>query len=553
LSFLTEGLLLLGAGRILENRKIFDRAAKKADSALQKDDLTSAIAWAKIAAHFAFVRHSGIYMSPALEQTMLEVARRIKQQPPDVSGAFYMKNKPRNMGKMRFLHVITEGYAAGGHSLFVARWINNTLENSVHSLIATAQKGEIPAMLRGAVDASGGWVVSLTELSPDLVEQALLLRLLAQDWADVIVLFIHPFDPLPLVAFGVSGGPPVVYCNHADHAFWLGASIADAVFDYHWAGSEICQKHRGTGASKILPIPLEKNSVQQPKEDARAELGFKGEAVLLTVGRDEKYYPYDGFDFLAAMTGFLNEHINVKLVAAGPQNTGKWRMASDASGGKIEVLGQIDRSELEKYYLAADVYVPSFPCGSGTALLEAALHNLPIVGLHIDQLPNFSLEDDVGFIKLKVHQPNLDGFVGALEAAISNSHSRLEKALLVKENVEREHCPPGWNSYLNDALQALPSQHRVRTTKAADQALNHIDMYWENISAQMMGNELAEHSYSRLIRVYGKYLSKTDMLGGQAMSLLSASLQVDSFKRSRQFFSSLKESVNSAFVSRVSA
>jgi len=454
---------------------------------------------------------------------------------------------------MRFLHVVTEGYPTGGHSLFVARWITNTFETSVHSLIATAQNGAIPALLRDAVDASGGWVMSLSELSPDLVEQALLLRLLAQDWADVIVLSIHPFDPLPTVAFGVSSGPPVVYCNHADHAFWLGASVADIVFDYHDAGCEICRKHRGTGASKILPIPLEKSRSEQTKDDARAELGFKDEVVLLTVGREEKYYPYNGFDFVEVMGSFLKNRPNVKLVAAGPQSVGRWRVASEASGGKIEALGQIERNELEKYYVAADVYVPSFPCGSGTALLEAALHNLPIVGLHIDQLPNFSLEDDVGFSKLKVHQPTLDGFMSALEAAVGNSKLRLEKALLVKENVEREHCPPGWNRYLNDALQALPSQHKVHTPKAVDTAPDNVDVYWENISAQMMGNELAEHTYSRLLRVYGKYLSKAEVLGGQAMSLLSASLQVDSFKRTRQFFSSVKESVDSVFAGNVNA
>jgi glycosyltransferase involved in cell wall biosynthesis len=539
--------------RITLNRKLFDKATKKADGALRKNDLTSVIIWSKIAAHFAFVRHPGIYMSPALEKTLIEVAQKIKQRPPEVSGAFYLKNKPKNIGKMRCLHVITESYATGGHSPFVARWIQNTVDTSVHSIIATAQNGKISSILKGAVDSSGGWHISLPELSTDLVEQALLLRFLAQDWADLVVLLVHPFDPIPTVAFGVPGGPPVVYCNHADQAFWLGTSIADVVVDYHSAASEICQKRRGTLPSKILPIPLTKNELQHQRDKIRADLGFnQKDSIMLTVGREEKYYPYENYDYLATMAGFLKNRSNVRLVAAGPQNSGRWRHASDALGGKIQALGTVDRDQLEKLYTAADMYVPSFPCGSGTALLEAAMHKLPIVGLHLDQLPHLSIKDDVGFDKQKVHQSTLGGFTRALEDTIDNSQLTQKKARLVKENVENEHCSPGWNNYLNGVLQSLPSQHKIHIPKAVDETADYVDAYWEFMTAQMMGDELPEHSYSRLINVYSRYLSKADMLNGQAESLMSALRRIDSFKRTRQFLGSFKATFDSAFASPVS-
>ena len=540
--------------RIAQNRKVFDRAAKKAHSALEKNDLNSAIAWSKIAAHFAFVRHPGIYTSPVLENTLIEVAQRIKQQPPDVSGAFYLKNKPKNIGKMRFLHVVTESYGAGGHTPFVARWIENTLDNSVHSLVATGHNRELPSILKDAVNESGGWYSSLTELSENFVEQALLLRLLAQNWADIIVLLIHPFDPIPTVAFGVEGGPPVVLCNHADHAFWLGASVADVVVDYHPSGGALSVERRGTVASKLLPIPLTKSVPPPQKSDVRSELGFgKNETVLLTIGRDEKFYPFDGFDFFEVMVGFLKRHSNVRLVAVGPPNIGRWRQASAEVDGKIEVLGTVDRDELEKYYAAADVYVASFPCGSGTSLLEAAMHNLPIVGLHLSQLPHLSLQDDVGFTQLGVHQSTVDGFKASLESTITNCQNNRQKAELVRENVEREHCSPGWNRYLNDILQSLPSQHSIHNPKVSSQSTDYVDAYWENLSSHMMGNELPEHSMGRLIRVYSENLSKADMVNGQAENLMFAFLKVDSFKRSRQFFSSFREFVDSALARRSSA
>lgn len=536
--------------QIAENQRIFKKTVEKANHALSKGDLTSAIAWAKIAAHFAFIRHPGIYMYPELENLLIEAARRIEQEPPDVTGAFYLKTKPKNFSKMRFLHVITESYSTGGHSPFVARWIHNTLDSSVHSVITTAQNSELPAILRDAVSESGGWYCSLTELSPNLVEQALLLRLLAQNWADTIVLLIHPFDPLPSVAFGVEGGPPVIFCNHADHTFWLGSGIADVTVNYHVAAGKLDAERRGISNSKLLPIPLSKNKPVSQNSEVRRQLGFgEQDVVLLTVGRAEKFYPFGNYDFLDVMVAFLRGHPNVRLVAAGPASEGRWQEASAQVEGRIQALGTVGREELEKFYAAADVYVASFPCGSGTSLLEAAMHNLPIVGLHLSELPHLSLEDDVGFAKLKVHKASLEGFSESLDFAAGNCRSNHQRARarLVKENVEHEHCAPGWNSYLDNVLQSLPSQHAVHVPKAFGNEIDFTDVYWEALSAQMMANELPQHSFSRLVRVYGGCLSKGDLLGAQAESLMSAFLKIDNFKRTKQFFLDFKEFVSSVF------
>ncbi len=546
----------IGNPQIAENQRIFKKAQEKASNALSKNDLNSAIAWSKIAAHFAFLRHPGVYMSPELENLLLEVARRIEQEPPDVSGAFYLKTKPKNFGKMRFLHVLTESYSTGGHSPFVARWIRNTLDSSVHSVIATAQTGELADILRDAVGISGGYYCSLSELSGSLVEQALLLRLLAQNWADTIVLLTHPFDPIPCAAFGVNGGPPVIYCNHADHAFWLGRSIADITVNYHSSAQELNARRRGIPDSKLLPIPLSKNSPPPQNQWLRHELGFcEQDVVLLSVGRPEKFYPFGGYDFLGEIVEFLTSHPDVKLVVAGPEFVDRWRSASAEVQGRIRALGTVSREELEKYYSAADVYVASFPCGSGTSMLEAAMHNLPVIGLHLSELPHLSLEDDVGFSNLGVHKSSIKDFLEALDLAVQNCRSSSQRiqAGLIKENVERAHCSPGWNSYLDAVLQSLPSQHTVHPPPLLKEETDYTDIYWEHLSSQMLSNELPQHSFSRLVRVYGRHLSKGDMLAPQAESLMSAFTKIDNFKRTRQFFMDFKEFVSSAFESRVSA
>jgi glycosyltransferase involved in cell wall biosynthesis len=536
--------------QIAENQRLFKKTVKRASSALDRGNLASAIAWAKIAAHFAFIRHPGVYTDSTLENLLLDIARRIDQQPPDVSGAFYLKAKPKNFGKMRFLHVLTESYDTGGHSSFVARWIENTVESSVHSVIATAQHSELPAILRDAVAKSGGWYCSLAELSSDLTEQALLLRLLARNWADAIVLLIHPFDPIPIVAFGIEGGPPVILCNHADHAFWLGNTIADITVDYHSSATKLGQKRRGIKNAKLLPIPLTKKSPIAHSIGMREHLGFsEQDVILLTVGRQEKFYPFGGYDFLEVMVRFLENHPNVKLVAAGPKSMDRWEKASALVEGRIQALGTVERSELEKYYALSDVYVTSFPCGSGTALLEVAMHSLPIVGLHIGELAHLSLEDDVGFKKLKVHQPSLGDFLQALDFATLNCHSKQQKdkAEVVKKNVEREHCAPGWNNYLDRVLQSLPSQHSIYAPQVVEEKTDYSDVYWETLSAQMMANEQPQHSLSRLVRVYGNNLPKSELIGAQASSLYVAFLRVNNFQKSKQFLLEFKEFISCIF------
>ena len=62
---------------ILQSQKLFNRALTKAEATYNKGNLNGAIAWAQTAAHLASVRHPGFYVSPALENLLLEIAEKI--------------------------------------------------------------------------------------------------------------------------------------------------------------------------------------------------------------------------------------------------------------------------------------------------------------------------------------------------------------------------------------------------------------------------------------------------------------------------------------------
>ena len=122
------------------------------------------------------------------------------------------------------------------------------------------------------------------------------------------------------MAFGVSEGPPVIFLNHADHAFWLGASVADVVANLRPSGQKITLCRRGIKNSKILPIPILKAEPTPDYEVIRKQLGIKKDKiVLLTVGDQFKYTPFGGYDFVSIMEKLLRRNPNVILFAIGPK------------------------------------------------------------------------------------------------------------------------------------------------------------------------------------------------------------------------------------------
>lgn len=531
--------------KLFENKELFNKIVRKSRAASDNGDLELAVAWTKIAAHFAFVRHPGIYTSLELENLLVNIAQQISA-PSDLTSAFTL-DKSNIPGKMRFLFVITESYGTGGHSSFIARWIRNNCDKSVNSIVTTAQTAPLPDLIDEAIQDSGGWSCSLIEKSQKFVEQALFLRSISQRWADVVVLMVHPYDPLPTLAYGIDGGPPILYVNHADHAFWLGTSIADVIVDYHSSANVLSKKRRGVQDSKLLPIPLTKIVLPDPNFVNRKALGFSDEdVILLTIAREEKFYPFDEYDFLKVMVEVLKKHKNAKLIAVGPQQKGRWQDASAAANGRIYALGTVDRLILEKYFNIADMYLESFPCGSGTSILEAGQHGLPLLGLAIDDLPHFRSGDDVAFKKFNIQVSSIQDYHTAIDSMIKEASLHHESARMVKKNIEHEHCSPHWNRYLDNILNSMPLKHKLRTLQPVTDVPEYSDFYWENLSAQSRFNEMPELSMCRLVRAYSKHLSTDNMVAAQAENIIPAFTKINSFKRSRQFFNGLRELVNSA-------
>jgi len=540
---LLAGILMLESPgkQVLKHQQQFRRIVAKAKIAFSRGNFHSAIVWAQIAARFAWERHPGFYCDPTLELLLTQIANNIDER--SMTSLLTTQTLPtEKSSKKHVLHVITSYRGLGGHTLFVAAWIKNTLDTAVHSIVFTAQEGLLPPALESLARASGGSCKRLEKFSSNLIDRSLLLRHLG-NWADLIVIHLHPFDALATVAFGVEGGPPVVLLNHADDVFWLGVSIADVVLDLHPAGQSQTLKRRGANTSRILPIPLNKPLRECSYEDARVQLGIKPEkTVLLSVGRECKYLPLAGHDFLGIISKIIKKHSNLLLLAAGPENGGRWATASAMSAGRIIPMGWVDWSNLYLLYASADIYLDSFPQGSGTSYLEAGLRAIPTIGLQFKDAPTLTEgTDDVAFGNLNQYSSSVEEYASLLEQMIAEPFRFRERARNFSGLIEAHHIPPGWNRYLDDVIRKLPPKHVIRMPKILNSNIEPVNNLVAEWDAKVLGEETVQQTYARIMSSYAIQLQKTEILQEQANNSLRGFLETKSIHEFGRFLYYFKE------------
>ncbi len=439
---------------------VFASFLNRADTALQRGDFESAAQWISGAAGF-FVRGGtfGHLGSMELESRALQIATQIPRS----------DWKPGLRKPARVLHVLSEAYELFGHTKLCRKWIELDAGSRVHDVVLLEQGPVIPENLRKVVQANGGKLTSLDWTQPMLV-RARQLREMAFAGADIVVLHVHPDDVLPNLAFGIPAGPPVLYVNHADHAFWVGGMISDLVLDIRESGHEWTRKHRGIARGTILPIPVEEDPLLQQSPEAlsairqemRRNLNIpENDVVFLTIGATRKYWPMRGVSFHKPAAEILKRCPDSWLVAIGPKLTGDWEAVSRESGGRLLALG--NQSNLGRYHLAADVYIEGMPAGSLTALLEAGLAGLPCVRATAQVKPPHS-SDGAAFDGIP--QPaDAETYVTEAVKLATDAIERRKRGEQLQARAREVHCGDGWRKQLAGVLRLVPGSHSVYSSQ----------------------------------------------------------------------------------------
>lgn len=488
--------------QIADSRQCFNLLFENATNSYRKSDFTGAAGWAQIAAHFAWYSHPGFYVSSDLENLSIDIAGQIQINNQRFNGLVHERNSKRKV-----LHVMTEAYSVGGHTRVVERWINNSNKDSIHSVVVTRSGKTTPPWLIKAVEASSGTYIRLDKPNDDLIQRALKLRGIAQDWADTIVIHSHPMDPIPTLAFSVDNLPPVILFNHADHVFWIGSSVADCIADHRKSGRDLTLSRRGIGKSQILPIPLERCKNEYSYRTAREKIGIpSNKIVLLTVASAYKFQQCGNFDFIDILGDIVCNDNRLMLIAVGPQNDGKWNKFDQISNGRVKAIGPQENIGL--YYAAADIYVNSHPLGSTTSMLEAGMEGKAIIGLQNSIAPMFSGDD----ISLDIHNimfENQSDFQTALRSLVDDCERRNSLGDMLSDQITKDHTSHSWLEYLNNIYDILPSKHYIQKMNSSNDTIKETDLFLAWFDKLAHGTNAFRNSIS----ANGRYLPTVERMG----------------------------------------
>jgi glycosyltransferase involved in cell wall biosynthesis len=389
------------------------------------------------AAWFAGNFHTGRFSDGAIENLAFNIGENLDAHAVELKG----ESLPvvRKDGRRRVLHV-TPMLAMGGHRQLLYHWICND-RTSCHSLILLDHIGDVPERFHEAVRDSGGSLVTLPPTAR-LCQKAHSLREMARNNADLVVWHLIGADVAPVAAFAAHECPPVVVIDHGDHLFWLGSSVADLVVNLRTAGAELSAERRFASSTTVIPIPLLDPKANISKIDAKRMLGIgEDQVMLLSIGRAEKYRPYGSYDFVATANKILDLHPNAHLYVVGESAAAIAPFLHCAIHDRLHFMGSIEDPSI--YRTAADIYLESFPFGSQTALLEAALSGLPVVSAYAPLFPLLVANDDA-LMDILRNPKNEQEYIKRVGLLICEPEQRQALGDALRKRLLVDHVGKGW-------------------------------------------------------------------------------------------------------------
>ena len=438
---------------ILKQQKLFE---EKLDNIKKITDVNLRLDLIKDAVGFAVKNGTGYYASEIIENACLEIASTIKCE---------CVNNP---DPKSFLHVMTKAYGVGGHSRVVERWINLSPSEQKHSIVVTNQGDELlPQWLINVCEKRSGELLNINEKND--IERARKLRSIAMGY-EYVVLHVHMDDITPLLAFGVQEFKrPVIIFNHADHLFWVGISIADVVVDYR-SVCNFTKERRLASNVYCLGIPPETGNAfpgECDKNKIRSELGIPlSSFVILTTGAAYKYAPIGRYDLTKILQKVVEtDGKDIVCYAIGPsEKWTNWKYAKENTA-KIFPVGIVsDKKIYEKYLMAADLYVDSFPMSGGTSIRDAVSRDLPVLSLHVSCQKNNLFTQNPFLNGTKCHCKDAREFVKKCILAYEDKDFR---TLLKSEAADKFNIlqVDSWRLRLEKMINSIPKQHSIHLFK----------------------------------------------------------------------------------------
>jgi hypothetical protein len=425
--------------RMSSNQVIFTGLVREAHRRFVSGDREGAMNAFRCAAEWGVFHHPGRFGDLNLEEDLFLFGSSLVAERPSVSPAASTRS---------VIHVASTVSSMGGHTRNIAHWATFD-DDRAHSLILTEQGDEaVPSFL---IEAVSGRVRLLQEANP--VERVLELHDLLNQ-SDAVVLHVHPFDVVAAAAIADSHRrPPVIFMDHNDYLFGVGASLADTVLGFRTAGSEFAIARRGVKPSRSVAVPLPINQFERKldRPAAKRQLGFAPDTpVLTTMALRNKYRPVLGLGFGTLISEVLHRNPRPVLVTIGQSSSEEpWATLLRRWPDRVRVFPPT--SDPTSLLSSADLYLDSIPISSQTSLLEAAAIGADVLVL---REPGWELlvSSDVD-----LEFPTVDHretWITSVLASIDDLEACARRGAHLARQVAEMHSPERWRTLIDGVYRS---------------------------------------------------------------------------------------------------
>lgn len=412
---------------LVENKKFTDKAVANAQLLFNSGLYDECCYYISKVANFCWLSFSGYYTAYRLEKILQNIS--VKTLNPSI------QKKSTTEGKK--LHIFSELYDVGGHTRLMLNWIKKD-QKSRHSILSTRQGAEKVETILKSLNFQEN-IEEKFYLEGSFIEKSKkLLDIVLRENYDQIILHIHPDDIIPVLALShPSASTPVLFLNHAEHTFWLGASVLDLLIQIKKENIETDSERRSIEKESqfLLPIPVKSDVLPKVKND---------NVVLLSIGSEYKYTPRFGYNFFKEVHSVLSRFENVVCYLVGVPADNQFY--KEYEHPRLICVGP--QKNIDYYHQIADIYLEGFPFASFTAMLETSLQKVPFV-LQYSPEDNMILftDENIDFIK---YPKDVDEWHTQLNKLITNADYRKSLQKQQYEYVYAQYSEESWLNYLKD-------------------------------------------------------------------------------------------------------
>ncbi len=509
------------------NAERLDRMIRVLNDLRPDREPAAVLDFAQRAATFAASYHSGRFSDGRIENPILRVAEGLICKGSGASARVVLMRPAAWTGfkpqQPMVLHVTTSLFSIGGHTRTICNWARMDATRS-HTVVTLNQTERLDDVFEATVAPSNLTFLSLDPRANPIAKAAA-LRSISRGY-DVV--FLHHFgnDIVPTLAYAAADLPPVAVLNQADHQFWLGGTVADAVVNQRPIGMELCIRRRQIPFNLLLPVPLQRSSPKLSRNEARARLKIPdSRQILVTVGRPEKYLPWREISFFRTVEAILREcpDAHLYVVGVGPNNLAK-PIAKDLSD-RVHLVGAMSDPSL--YQVAADVYLESFPFGSQTAFLEAAWAGVPGV-LSYGPLVDLLGTSDTALAGVLRYPQDEAAYISQAVELLDNPNLRAELGEELRRRTDEMHTGESWAQQLEGVYQALERiQHRYQELPDSCPMAEELDLglaLWTSAATNTQKREAEPDQLERDEILTSAYRLKLDGHFGGALRVLRRGL-----------------------------